>query len=116
MGYIKRLENQMIDTYDEKIPKKSKLENIRTFLAFAREHNPYIPEDLTEWLAILYSEIRRKEIRDYLPASYTTARTLLSIIRMSQAIARLRFSNQVSNLDIEESLGLLYTSKSSLIK
>jgi DNA replication licensing factor MCM7 len=125
----------IIDNYDEKASKNLKHngkkdsnlncisthsslkpENIRTFIAFAREHNPHIPEDLTEWLAILYSEIRRKEIRDYLPASYTTARTLLSIVRMSQAIARLRFSYLVSNLDIEESLRLLHMSKASLIQ
>eukprot|EP00479_Gromia_sphaerica_P005611 TRINITY_DN1667_c0_g1_i1.p1 TRINITY_DN1667_c0_g1~~TRINITY_DN1667_c0_g1_i1.p1 ORF type:complete len:83 (-),score=14.10 TRINITY_DN1667_c0_g1_i1:192-440(-) len=44
-----------------------------------------------------------------------TARTLLSILRLSQALARLRFSGVVDQKDVEEATRLMYVSKSSMI-
>lgn len=38
---------------------------------------------------------------------YTTPRTLLAIIRLSQAMARLRFSESVSEEDVDEALRLM---------
>jgi len=38
---------------------------------------------------------------------YTTPRTLLGIIRLSQAMARLRFSEVVEEADVEEALRLM---------
>ena len=39
--------------------------------------------------------MRQEEAQAQVPHSYTTARTLLSILRLSQALARLRFSDCV---------------------
>ena len=39
--------------------------------------------------------MRQEEAQAQVPHSYTTARTLLSILRLSQALARLRFSDYV---------------------
>merc|ERR1712157_506208 len=44
------------------------------------------------------------------------ARTLLSIIRMSQALARLRLQHIVTSDDFKESLRLLNMSKASLVR
>jgi len=88
---------------------------IRSFIAIAREYRPYIPEELTEWLSVLYADIRNEEVLINNPISYTTPRTLLSIIRMSQALARLRFQDKVSRKDVEEALRLMRTSKTSLM-
>jgi DNA replication licensing factor MCM7 len=38
---------------------------------------------------------------------YTTPRTLLGIIRLSQALARIRFSEIVTESDVEEALRLM---------
>ncbi len=46
--------------------------------------------------------------------SYTTARTLLSILRLSEALARLRFSDEVAQSDVDEALRLMQMSKASL--
>ena len=43
-----------------------------------------------------------------------TARQLLSILRLSQALARLRLANEVSNEDVDESIRLIHASKASL--
>lgn len=45
---------------------------------------------------------------------YTTARTLLGILRLAQAHARIRFSNEVEIPDVEEALRLMEASKESL--
>jgi DNA replication licensing factor MCM7 len=45
---------------------------------------------------------------------YSTARTLLSILRLSEAIARLRWSDEVEQTDVDESLRLMKMSKISL--
>jgi len=45
---------------------------------------------------------------------YTTARTLLGVLRLAQAHARLRFSNEVEILDVDEALRLMEASKESL--
>ena len=48
--------------------------------------------------------------------TYTNPRTLLAIIRLSQALARLRFSTEVNVKDIEEALRLMDASRSSIIE
>jgi DNA replication licensing factor MCM7 len=72
-------------------------EQLRVYVAMAKQHAPKIPEDLTEYVAAIYSEIRRQEAMSDRPNSYTTPRTLLSILRLSQALAKLRFDNMVRN-------------------
>jgi DNA replication licensing factor MCM7 len=46
--------------------------------------------------------------------SYTSARTLLAILRLSQALARLRLSETVGHPDVDEALRLMDVSKASL--
>lgn len=45
---------------------------------------------------------------------HTTARTLLSILRLSQALARLRFADEVSQPDVDEAIRLMFVSKISI--
>ena len=44
-----------------------------------------------------------------------TARALLSILRLSQALARLHFSEVVRNQDVEEAIRITHMSKASLM-
>ena len=71
---------------------------LRTYVAMSKQHAPKIPEDLTEYVAAIYGELRRQEAMSDRPNSYTTPRTLLSILRLSQALAKLRFDNAVRTL------------------
>jgi DNA replication licensing factor MCM7 len=48
--------------------------------------------------------------------SYTTPRTLFAILRLSQALARLRFTNLVDRGDFEEALRLVMESKRSVMQ
>ncbi|KAF8147911.1 hypothetical protein K438DRAFT_1779780 [Mycena galopus ATCC 62051] len=47
-------------------------------------------------------------------AHLTSARTLLGVLRLAQALARLRFSDAVELPDVDEALGLMECSKQSL--
>jgi len=89
---------------------------MRQYVAQAKRYNPVIPEDLHEFIVSAYSVMRQEEVNDNSPATYTTARTLLSILRMSQALAKVRFSEVVVQEDVEEALRLMRMSKHSLLE
>lgn len=53
------------------------------YISAARRLSPCVPRELEEYIATAYSNIRREEAETNAPHSYTTARTLLSILRIS---------------------------------
>ncbi|KAL2934876.1 DNA replication licensing factor MCM7 [Bienertia sinuspersici] len=87
---------------------------LRAYIASARKVCPSVPRELEEYIASAYSSIRQEEARSDTPHSYTTIRTLLSILRLSAALARLRFSSTVAQSDVDEALRLMQMSKFSL--
>lgn len=89
-------------------------ELLRAYIAAAKSHDPYVPLALSDYIAAVYAEMRAEEAAAALPHSYTTARTLLSILRLSQALARLRFADHIEQNDVDEALRLMKMSKSSL--
>lgn len=87
---------------------------LRAYISAARRLSPSVPKELEEYIASAYSSIRQEEAKSSTPHSYTTVRTLLSILRISAALARLRFSKTVAQSDVDESLRLMQMSKFSL--
>lgn len=87
---------------------------LRAYIAAAKQHEPYVPPSLTEYIAAVYAELRAEEAAAEVPHTYTTARTLLSLLRLSQALARLRFCDSVEQSDVDEALRLMKMSKASL--
>lgn len=75
-------------------------EMLRAYIAAAKQYEPYVPESLTDYLAAVYAEMRAEEAATDMPHSYTTARTLLSILRLSQSLARLRFADAVEQVGL----------------
>lgn len=53
------------------------------YISTARRLSPSIPRELEEYIASAYSSIRQEEAKSNSPHSYTTIRTLLSILRIS---------------------------------
>eukprot|EP00955_Chlamydomonas_euryale_P069060 360322-Chlamydomonas_euryale.AAC.3 len=54
-----------------------------------------IPAELTDYIAAIYCEMRQLEKEQMDSSStYTTPRTLLSILRLSMALAKMRFDTQ----------------------
>ncbi|KAL6505389.1 Mcm2-7 hexameric complex component [Orobanche gracilis] len=116
---------------------------LRAYISAARKLCPTVPRELEEYIASAYSSIRQEEAKSNTPHSYTTIRTLLSILRISailshigkkrdlclicidpellplspigfKALARLRFSEYVAQSDVDEALRLMQMSKFSL--
>lgn len=90
---------------------------IRAHIAEARTVNPVIPKEsaLTEYLVNNYVAMRAQEVDDGRDArGYTSPRVLLSILRLAQALARLRLAKIVDRADVDEALRLMVASKASL--
>ena len=87
---------------------------IKHYISFAKKHQPLVPPHVGDYLVNAYVHMRNRadETADF---QYTCARTLLSVVRLSTALARLRFADQVENFDVDEALRLIEVSKSSLI-
>ncbi|KAH8741809.1 minichromosome maintenance protein mcm7p [Cryptosporidium ryanae] len=92
---------------------------MRHFIELTQEFNPLVPEELVSEIVQHYVELRKREkieqTRDDWRKTYTTPRTLLGILRLSQALARIRFSNKVERGDFEEATRLMIESKRSVI-
>ncbi|KAJ3022829.1 Mcm2-7 hexameric complex component [Thoreauomyces humboldtii] len=87
---------------------------IRHYIARARQYDPVVPREVGDYVVNAYVDMRArsKETEDF---QYTSARTLLSVIRMSTALARLRFETEVDHADVDEALRLMEVSKASLM-
>ncbi|GMH35691.1 hypothetical protein BSKO_03559 [Bryopsis sp. KO-2023] len=87
---------------------------LRTYISMARKYDPVIPESLAGFIASVYSELRQENKDPDKAHTYTTPRTLMSIVRLSQALAKLQFREEVVQEDVEEALRLMKMSKISL--
>ena len=56
---------------------------LRTYIALARNVEPYIPPNLQEYICSHYVSMRKRE-KDAEEQQYITPRTLMSILRLSQ--------------------------------
>jgi len=92
---------------------------MRAFIARSRQYEPVIPKDMTEWIVGAYIQMRQDCLVDGLYDSrkiVPTPRTLLSILRLSQALARLHFKKKVAHEHVDEALRLMKESKMTAAK
>lgn len=87
---------------------------IRQYVALARSYEPTIPEDLVDYIVGIYVGMRQEEQRDKKTSTYTSARSLLGLLRLSSALARLRRASSVVQDDVDEAFRLMTVSKASL--
>jgi DNA replication licensing factor MCM7 len=92
---------------------------LREYIARARKHQPVVPPDVAPYIVEAYVSLRMQDrpgVKSKANGDQTvmTARQLLSILRLSQAIARLRFSDFVAREDVDEAIRLTHMSKASL--
>ena len=90
---------------------------VRQYIAQARSWRPVIPLEVSEYMTGAYVRMRQQQKREEggkKQFTHTSPRTLLGILRLSQALARLRFSSQVVADDVDEALRLIEVSKASL--
>ena len=90
---------------------------VRQYIAQARTYRPTVPKEVSEYMVGAYVRMRQQQRRDEggkKHFTHTSPRTLLGVLRLSQALARLRFSTLVVTDDVDEALRLVEASKASL--
>ncbi|ORY57468.1 MCM2/3/5 family-domain-containing protein [Pseudomassariella vexata] len=90
---------------------------VRAYVAKARTYRPTVPHSVTEYLTKTYVRLRKAQKTAESKGqqfAHTTPRTLLGVVRLAQALARLRFADVVSQDDVDEALRLVEASKESL--
>ncbi|CAH1643254.1 unnamed protein product [Spodoptera littoralis] len=86
---------------------------VRRYVALTKRKNPTVPTHLADYIVSSYVELRR-EARNARDVTFTSARNLLAILRLSTALARLRLSDVVEKEDVSEAIRLVEMSKQSL--
>ncbi|KAK3335737.1 MCM2/3/5 family-domain-containing protein [Cercophora scortea] len=90
---------------------------VRAYVAQARTFRPVVPSSISEYMVKTYVRLRSQSKRAEKKNEnfgHTTPRTLLGVVRLAQALARLRFANTVTQDDVDEALRLVEASKESL--
>lgn len=86
---------------------------MRRYISKCKNKQPVVPEALSDYITAAYVEMR-KESRVSKDTTFTSPRTLLSILRLSTALARLRLVEAVEREDVNEAMRLMEMSKDSL--
>lgn len=76
-----------------------------------------MPQEVSNYVVESYVRLRKVSKDDEAQKkshTYTSARTLLGVLRLAQALCRLRFSEHVGHEDVDEALRLMEVSKESL--
>ena len=109
---------------------------LRSYVAQARRYQPKIPTELCDYICQQYVSMRAEDVgadprdsfgdegsgggsgpgRNDKTRTYTTARTLLSILRLAQGLARLRFDDEVIQEDVDEAIRLMESSTRTLVE
>ncbi|VDM07720.1 unnamed protein product [Wuchereria bancrofti] len=86
---------------------------IRRYIAMCKQKQPVIEEKLRDRLVDMYVDLR-KDARNNKNSVFTSPRSLLAVIRLSSALARLRLSDVVQSSDIDEAVRLLEACRASI--
>eukprot|EP00977_Amphora_coffeiformis_P012750 scaffold3226_cov160-Amphora_coffeaeformis.AAC.11 len=92
---------------------------LREYISRARRYQPFMPADVAPYVVEAYVTLRQGSATSSRRSKESdqtvlTARQLLSILRISQALARLRFADLVAREDVDEAIRLTHCSKASL--
>jgi len=89
---------------------------MRRYVALCQSKTPVIPANLSEYIVGSYCELRKEARMEENKhcSTFTSARTLLAILRLSTALARLRLVDCVEKDDVKEAMRLMEMCKDSL--
>lgn len=87
---------------------------LRAYISVAKTFEPMVSKEVVNGIVETYLQLRSEGRESDAKRLLPTPRTLLSILRLSQAHARLRLSNEIVQKDIDEATRLIYKSQSSM--
>jgi DNA replication licensing factor MCM7 len=118
---------QLAGNTNQTSPQDVGLDNdvFRAYIAKAKQFSPVIPAHVMKFISTSYVNLRQTSNESDLVIDpnnttsnsrerFCTARQLLGIIRISQALAKLHFRSVVLKEDVEESMRLLDASKAAI--
>jgi len=88
---------------------------MRGYISHVRQYEPSVPPDVAAYVVDEYVSMRQEAASDTAGIGFTSARTLLATLRLSQALARLRQSDEVARDDIVEARRLMSLSRASVL-
>lgn len=83
-----------VHTHSREPPHKFKpldMRLIRRYISLCKRKQPTVPEELTDHIVNTYVELRQ-DARNNKDTTFTSARTLLAILRLSSALVKIIFS------------------------
>lgn len=86
---------------------------LRRFLSYAKTLTPVVPNNLIDYITGAYVSLRLGDLSTP-DNTMTTARTLLAILRLASALAKLNLRECVNSGDVDEAMRLLQVSRSSV--
>jgi DNA replication licensing factor MCM7 len=86
---------------------------LRRFLAYAKTLTPIVPSNLIDYITGAYVSLRLGDLSTP-DSTMTTARTLLAILRLASALAKINLRESVNSGDVDEAMRLLQVSRSSI--
>ena len=90
---------------------------LRAYILEAKKCTPVLEGNVVDFLVNIYVNLRKEEkLNPGEGHTYTSARSLLGLIRLSQAMARLRFATSVAQGDVEEALRLMVATKAAIVR
>nr|AHY82411.1 DNA licensing factor MCM7 [Schmidtea mediterranea] len=88
---------------------------LRRYLAIIRSQpDPAVPETLLNYLVGCYISMRKESKAGSKESIFTSARSLLALIRISTALSRIKCQTEVDRIDVDEAIRLLEASKASV--
>jgi len=87
---------------------------VKEYISRARQFHPSVPPKVAPYIIEAYVTLRMQDNSHHGDQTVMTPRQLLSILRLSQSLARLRFTNEVAREDVDEAIRLTHMSKASL--
>uniref|UniRef100_A0A7S4FAD0 DNA replication licensing factor MCM7 n=1 Tax=Chrysotila carterae TaxID=13221 RepID=A0A7S4FAD0_CHRCT len=91
-----------------------KPEMMRAFISHVRQFEPTVPDEVAAYIVDEYVNMRQEAVADTKGFGFTSARTLLAIMRLSQALARVNLRGHVIREDIVEARRLMSLSRASV--
>lgn len=86
---------------------------LRRYLSYAKTLTPIVPSSLIDYITGAYVSLRLGDLSTP-DSTMTTARTLLAILRLASALAKLNLRECVNSADVDEAMRLLQVSRSSV--
>jgi len=91
----------------ESIQRVYQTEDIRRYITFARKFQPKLSKEASDYLVNAYRQLRQRDGGSTSSASRITVRQLESLIRLSEAMARMYCVSQVTKEHVKEAYRLL---------